>query len=204
MGKRQRKRNRGTTESAPRPKRRLGQTGPFMVCRECDEVLNLYSVVDPENEWEEERIVYLHPLEYVVARDGVLAVVGDARYDHEAVPVPASPVDVDTICDFCHRPSPRWVFVPRRPIRMSDPETGGHRDYSSAWNCCAGCLQAVKSRNMTKMLDRAMTSPYGHASQVPELTRSVVRASIRFLYDRYLKSDPAGPYELKIRAERKL
>jgi hypothetical protein len=203
MGKRQRRRVKKPAGDKPRPKQRLGQAGPYMVCHVCGEALNLYSLVNPDNEWEEEPLAYVHSYEYVDAQGKVLSVDEYKRYDHEAVPVPGSPIDANTICDFCHGPSPRWVFVPRRPIRFYDPETEQLRDYSSPWTCCAGCLQAVKHRDLTKILDRVMASPDGLIATLPESARPAFRAATRLLYDGYLKSDPAGPYELKIRPNHK-
>ncbi|WP_406379022.1 hypothetical protein [Streptomyces sp. NBC_00197] len=198
MGKRGRRKAREAGEQKPKVKSRLGQTGPYMVCRECKNPLTLYSLVDRENEFDEEKIVYIHSLEYISPWGEVL-VNDEDDYGHEAVPVEGDPVSAETTCDFCHSPDSRWVFVPRKTIRMADPlNPGVALDYSSPWNCCDGCKQAVKSKSVTRMLDLAMTSEYSANSTRPEEVKSLLRMQLREMYTKYLSSNPAGPYELKI------
>jgi len=196
MGKRQRKRRRDGEITEPSDTRSLGAPGPFMVCRECKEPLTLYTVNG-------ERIIYIHPGEYLDAGNAVHS-FDDNRYDHEAIPVEGNPIDADTTCDFCHAPAPRWVFVPRRQVRLSDINAPDRDlDYSSPWACCNGCLPAVKSRNMTLILNRAMNSRYSMMAGLPPAERQPFRAALRKLYSAYLDSSPAGPYEQRIRPESK-
>lgn len=173
----------------------LGAPGPFMVCRECKEPLTVYTKNG-------ERIIYIHPGEYMDAASTVRSF--DSRYDHEAVPVEGNPIDADTTCDFCHYPNPRWVFVPRRPVRMPDINAPGRElDYSSPWACCDECLSAVKSRNMTRILNRAIHSRYSMMAGLTDAERRPYRTALRLLYSAYLSSSPAGPYEQRIRPESK-
>ena len=72
-------------------------------------------------------------------------------------------------------------------------------DYSSPWSCCTGCLPAVRARDMTRMLNRALNSRNGIASRLSTQERALFRAGLRELYSLYLRSAPAGPYELRIR-----
>lgn len=199
MGKRQRKQEKAANAgSRPRLDDELGAPGPFMVCRECREPLALYSVTSPGGATE--KVAYLHSLEYVDSDQIVRAAGPGAGYDHEAVPVEATPLDAKTVCDFCYGPEPRHVFVPRRPVRMDNPLVPGHvLDYSSPWHCCARCLPAVKSKNITRMLNAALYSRYGQAAGLTAGQRAAVRPGLRELYSRYLQSAPAGPYEVRIR-----
>lgn len=202
MGKRQRRRERaaaGTAREGASGRRQLGASGPFMVCRECNEPLTPYSRVLADGT--EERALYIHPREYLTASEEVAPLQGG--YDHEAVPVEGSPATAETTCDFCSEPAPRWVFVPRRPVRVRDvmaaPGANRWLDYSSPWSCCDGCRPAVRSRDIGRMLDRAMSSPHSITAAMPAEERRFYRRFLRGLYARYLKSDPAGPYEVKIR-----
>lgn len=203
MGKRQRRRRRDRDAGAAEPPRRmrLGAPGPYMVCRECGEPVNLLSEVDPADEYAgaEERLLYLHSRESVDAAGGEIL----GGYDHEAVPVEGDPVSAGTVCDFCYGPGPKWAFVPRRAVRVPDPVLGGEHDYSSPWECCDRCLQTVRSRSMTRMLDRTMSSPYNTAlEEFPGADdQRLLRATVRAIYAEYLRSDPAGPYERMIRDE---
>jgi hypothetical protein len=156
-----------------------------MVCRECRRPLNLYSLVNPADEREAVAIAYLHAQEYIGA-GGEVCQVGEG-YDHAAVPVEGSPLEASAI-------------VPRRPIRVPDLETGGERDYSSPWNCCTGCLPSVRARDITRMLNRVMSSEYNGAAAQPEFARAILRAEVRKLYTLYLSSAPQGPYAVKVRA----
>ena len=196
MGKRERKRRRENEMPESAGDRSLGAPGPFMVCRECREPLTVYTKNG-------ERIIYIHPGEYLDAED-IVRSFDDSRYDHEAVPVESNPIDADTTCDFCHAPRPRWVFVPRRQVRIPDLNAPARDlDYSSPWSCCDGCMPAVKSRNMTRILNRAMRSRYSMMNGLTVAERQPFRSALRVLYSEYLKSDPAGPYEQKIRPEPK-
>lgn len=197
MGKRGRRKAREAGEMPEKKgKVRLGQSGPLMVCRECKEPLTLYSLVNRENEFDEEKIVYIHSLEHVSSEGAVHQIVPGA-YDHEAVPVEGDPLSADTACDFCYSPETKYAFIPRKPIRMPDPSgTGMGLDYSSPWNTCGDCLTAVKTKNMSKMLDRAMTSPSNRDH--PPVIKQVVRKQLKDLYSKYIASNPAGPYEVKI------
>lgn len=177
---------------------RLGQIGPMMVCRECSEPLTLYSLVDKKDEFNEEKIVYVHAREHVNSEAGIAYSLTD-EYDHEAVPVEGDPLTANSVCDFCHSPDPKYAFVPRRQVRLDDPSGLRQQlDYSSPWNACSGCLPVVKAKNMSKMLDRAMGSPHSENSTYPETFKRAVRAQIRELYVKYIASNPAGPYEIKI------
>jgi hypothetical protein len=199
MGKRGRRKAReGGEQQEPKGKARLGQIGPFMVCRECKNPLTLFSIVDRTSEFDEEKIVYIHSLEYITP-DGQVLSSAEYDYGHEAVPVEGDPVSAETTCDFCHSPESKWVFIPRKPIRMVDPVNPGvDLDYSSPWNCCDACKQTVKSKSLAKMLDMAMASEYSVNKDLPAVIRRAVRSQLRELYVKYLASNPVGPYELKI------
>ena len=172
----------------------LGAPGPFMVCRECQEPLHLFSLVSLTDKNDTQKITYVHCQEHIDANGNVLSLAG--KYDHEAVPVEGNPIDAATTCDFCQAPSPRWVFVPRRSIRLPDPfDSSRVLDFSSPWTCCDGCLPAVRHKRLGAMIDRVMASQY--SSVLPEYRRDA-RARVRELHKAYLKSDPAGPYEQKI------
>ncbi len=201
MGKRQRRRNRQETQRAQPPRRRrLAVPGPFMICRECRAPLSLYSSADPDDESrDDQKNRYLHPLEFGDAAGHITTAEAD-RYGHDAAPVEGTPREASLTCDFCNTPSPRWVFVPRRPIQLSGHD-GAEHDYSSPWSCCTGCLQAVRTRNIARMLDRAMNSPHSTAATLTKHDRPIFRAAIRELYAAYLASAPSGPYELRIRPE---
>ena len=198
MGKRQRRRDNAGSGSEPLTDGDLGAPGPFMVCRECREPLSLYSITDPGG-GPVKKVAYLHSLQYVDSQQ-VIRAAGPAGYDHETVPVPASPLEANTVCDFCYGPGPRHVFVPRRPVRMENPLVPGQvLDYSSPWHCCARCLPAVKRKDITRMLNAALNSRCGPAAALPAELRAQVRAGLRELYSRYLQSAPSGPYEVRIR-----
>lgn len=202
MGKRGRRKAREAGDQPQkRGKVRLGQVGPFMVCRECKEPLTLFSLVDRNNEFDEEKIAYIHSLEHIDTW-GVIHQTVPGTYDHEAVPVEGDPLAADTVCDFCYSPNPKFAFIPRRTIRVPDPSGFVKQlDYSSPWNTCGACLAAVKAKNMTKMLDRAMTSPSNR--HLDQFVRQIVRRQLRDLYNKYIDSNPAGPYEVKIQPKPK-
>jgi hypothetical protein len=197
MGKRQRRKTREANPGRPAGKQKLGATGPYMVCGICNEPLATYSRVNPADEWQEQIITYVHSLEYTDTNGRVITSGKD--YDHIAVPVEGTPVNADITCDFCHAPDPRFAFVPRRAIRMINPVGGPELDYSSPWASCDGCLQAVKNRNMTRIINRVFASPYSILREMSPDERPFYRAALRNFYAEYLKSDPAGPYEVKIR-----
>ncbi|MFF4298010.1 hypothetical protein ACFY0N_30690 [Streptomyces vinaceus] len=180
---------------------RLGQVGPYMVCRECQEPLNLYSLVKSDDEWQEEKVIYLHPLETLSEDREVISLSGVER-DHEPVPVEGNPLDAETPCDFCHYPNPKYVFVPRKQIRITDPLSGVIHDYSSPWACCDGCLSAVRNKRLGKMLDRVMNSRHGAAARLPCEERIHIRRMVREIYIQYIDSLPVGPYELRIKNEK--
>ena len=205
MGKRQRKKIR-ETETAKPPRRKLGSSGPFMVCAVCNEPVNPFTEISnpdaPDTEWSETIVRYLHNLEYSDTRGNIVLTGKD--YGHDAVPVASNPIDASITCDFCYAPGPRWVFVPRRPILIYESAMNIERDFSSPWACCDNCLSAVKSRSITRMLDRATASEYsGVLNGLSPDERRTFRASVRELYALYLKSDPAGPYEVKIQSPHK-
>jgi hypothetical protein len=203
MGKRGRKRARESGE-APKQKgpQRLGQIGAFMVCRECKEPLTLFSLVDEEDEFDEVKVIYVHPLEHIDTTAREVIELPGFVYDHEAVPVEGDPLEASTVCDFCYAPESRYAFIPRKVIRVPDPTNPGiYLDYSSPWNCCDGCLSAVRKKDIGKMLDRAVNSEYSESASLASVDptiRQVLRAQIRSLYVRYLESNPDGPYEVKI------
>lgn len=205
MGKRYRRKMRETQTVKP-PRRRLGSGGPFMVCAICNEPVNPYTEVsnpdDPDTEWNETIVRYLHNLEYCDNSGRIIMTGRD--YGHDAEPIASNPIDANITCDFCYAPSPKWVFVPRRPILINDSVLKAERDFSSPWACCDRCLSSVKSRNISRMLDRATASEYsGILKGLSPDERRIFRAGIRELYARYLKSDPAGPYEVKIQSPHK-
>lgn len=174
-------------------KESLGAPGPYMVCRECKDPLSIFTANG-------ERVIYIHSGEYLDADDIVRSL--NREYDHEAVPVEGDPISAETTCDFCHAPSPKWVFVPRRPIRMPDPTVPGRLlDYSSPWSCCDGCMSVVKKRDITRMLNRAENSRFSILGQLTPIERKPFRSALRGLYSEYLRSDPAGPFERKIRPQ---
>lgn len=170
----------------------LGAPGPYMICAVCNTPLDRYSLVEPDNPSDEDSdsICYTHGW----------AVTDE---DHPPVPTPGTPIEADTLCDFCHAPDPRYAFVPRKAIRVRTPD-GGIHDYSSPWSSCGTCLQPAKKRDMTALLDRAMNSPHGSAHQAPLAHRRVVRSMLRQLYSALFRSAPAGPYEAKLRDENPL
>jgi hypothetical protein len=197
MGKRGRRKAREAGIEKPKVKQNLGQMGPYMVCRECQNPLSLYSLVNMNDEKQEERIIYIHSLEHIDKEGNVLPSL--EPYDHEAVPVEGDPLSAETTCDFCHSPDTRWAFVPRKAIRIDDPlGTGQVLDYSSPWNCCDECKVAVQKKLMTKLLDRAITSPYGNALNQPPHIQKVTREMLKKLYNKYFASSPQGPFEVKI------
>lgn len=171
----------------------LGHPGPFMVCRECRKPVNAFSLIDPASG--EERLErWLHSGELI--KDGELVVIPGFSYDHEAVPVEGDPLTAETVCDFCAAPRPRYVFVPRKPIEIRMGE--GEHGYGSPWACCEGCRTLVRKRQMPKLIDRAMASPYSKIHGLPAEAKKAYRAHIRELYARFFKSAPAGPYEVRI------
>jgi hypothetical protein len=202
MGKRQRRKAReADTEPATPERPRLGAPGPYMVCGLCGEPANQVTFINHDT-GEETEIGYTHALEIVDNHGNIIK--SGKNYGHEALPVEGNPVDADGGCDFCYAPDPRWVFVPRKPIVVHDPSDGTEADYSSPWSCCDGCLPAVKSKNLTRMVDRAIAS--SHSAVLSDLTtaeRERYRVAVGKLYAAYLKSIPAGPYELKIPGPRK-
>ncbi|MFB7420791.1 hypothetical protein ACFC1L_40150 [Streptomyces sp. NPDC056210] len=199
MGKRGRRKAREAGElPEKKPQRRLGQPGAYMVCRECKAPLTLLSLIDREDESQEEKVAYTHPLEWINS-EGKLESLPGMEYSHEAVPVAGDPLSADVVCDVCHAPKVKYVFVPRRQIRLDDPAgTGGQRDYSAPWNICDGCLPAVKAKNITAMIDRHVESPWNSMKGQPDYVKSAVRPAAKLLFVEYFASNPAGPYKVKI------
>lgn len=198
MGRRQRRRLKAAGATKIQRKE-LEPSGPYVVCAVCREPL-------VEHEWVytymgeflgKEHVTYAHALEHI--EDGQIRTSrGIQPYDHKPEPVESELTDAAGVCDFCHAPEPRWTFVPRTPILLPDPsDKKTEMDYSSPWGCCDGCLRAVKNRDLTRMLNRAMSSPHSPAIlnasawQLPAL-----RAWIRRMYVLFIKSSPAGPYEI--------
>ncbi|MET8684862.1 hypothetical protein ABZV77_11650 [Streptomyces sp. NPDC004732] len=182
-----------------KPGLRLGQMGQMMKCRECGEPLTLFSMVDPDDEWDETPVIYVHPRERFIPQTGeVEPLTDECAYDHEAVPVPTTPLEANVICDFCASPHVRYVFIPRKQIRMHDPETGATKDYSSPWHCCGGCLKPVREKDLSATVRRAVSSKHSSLKGQAGFIVEVQKLSIRRLQKAYFDSLPEGPFPMKI------
>lgn len=166
----------------------LGAPGPYMVCAVCNTPLDRFSLVNDDlTEEDPDSVRYTHG-----------AALADE--DHPPVPVAGTPIDAALVCDFCHAPRPKYVFVPRRPIRVPAPD-GTVRDYSSPWSACDDCVGPARKKDMTKLLNRAVNSPHGSLHDKPRHIRRALRPGLRQLYSAFFRSAPAGPYETKIKGE---
>ena len=165
-----------------------GYAGPFMVCRECRKPLIPHTTINVAS-GEEHVNHYLHPGDRVT--DGRV----ELHWDHEAVPVEGDPLTADTVCDFCGTPRPRHAFIPRDVVIHVDPAGDKHRLFSPHL-ACDGCRQLVRRRDMTRLLDRAVSSPL--AVNVPREMQRAYRGMMRGYFTSFFQTRPAGPYEVKI------